>query len=604
MVLVPGAEKTVGPGTLPAARVSVSGGAGAFGALEATAARQIGGLFAEAGAGIERREELVTEESKRVVAQKQKAQLAYKNDRDKVYADRAVVEYQDWFRGYKVDPLSRQGLDADGVTNQAIKDVDKFKKTLLDDAENDAQRLLIETKLASERDVGLNRILAHETTQFKSAKEQAVNATIENSIRAGSENFDDPLAMFKYEKSLRQAIQVKTEGMPKQARKNVTDELISTFHEGILNQKVVADSEDAQEYYKLNKKNILPENRASIEAGLEKFSVIQESKEAASFITLKESDFVKQREAVQKMPGETDHDAAVKKKTKERIKIKQDEVIQLREDKKDDVIENTQNGIINASSYESALDIIDSISPEETGLSPVDIDDLKAFAKSRKTKKQAQTKTNKERYIEALDRIEDGQIIKRSQLLQYAGYVTDADFKTLESRFTNKSKQDTDAKIPEASLSTAKESIAVARGKSAYDPKTDDKMLLDVLKEHEKAARVKGDALSDLEAAEITADLMILGKIPGSGVIWDDEVTWPDAVRSNTDHLWLPRVNDEDIDKGEERRLIKEWSAKVIEVDDPSDELMSLIKKEAILGKELWGLQLERYHELIEQEKR
>lgn len=231
MPIVPVYQRRVAASPLPGARVR-GGQVGADPVIG-----EIGRLGG-AVSGLGRTMQAVETEEQRMADKQAKVQAEFKQKEDRLYADKAMTELNDWYRGQKPTYTAGQGLEARGSTEQANKDLDAKKNELLGKAQNEEQRALINAAFAPKREVWLNNLKGIEVKKFRDAEVATNQAKIENAIRDASENFDDPLAMQLAKDELRDGINVAIEGMGAEQRKNVTAEYISALHEGVLNNMV------------------------------------------------------------------------------------------------------------------------------------------------------------------------------------------------------------------------------------------------------------------------------------------------------------------------------------------------------------------------------
>jgi hypothetical protein len=442
------------------------------------------------------------------------------------------------------------------------------------------------------RDGFLGTVQAHEAKQTDEGIKVEIDAAREHSISTASNPESSAESVILAKENLLDTLEFGSRGLPPQAKQRYTQEGVSSFHEARVNSLAGVNAESAQIYYDTNKKEILPEERGGLEKVLKVEDTLQfAQQETDRIVAANPDDTTTWLEEARNVK-----DPDKRKQTVDNVKVRIKENEQATKEAKQNSFLTALNQIDATRTLSEGLDIANRVED------PIDRDKARKHANARFDIKSADTKTIRKRYIEALDKISNREITERNQLLEYAADTSMADFKTLETRFNNKQQRDAGNKVAEASLTTAKNAIAVARGKSVYDPETDDEILLDVLGELDKAAREKGDNLTDLEAAKITADLIVTGEVKGSGWIWEDEKTWLDAVKSGDDHLWLPLMNTEDKDKGEEVREAKGWFLLNTGIDEPSEELMSIYKKKAKLKYKLSSKQNARWNELLKEE--
>jgi hypothetical protein len=414
---VPQRERQVALQPLPAARQISPAGAADFGALEAEAIGKIGGQVERLGrtaVAVEEREELLAAQ--------------FKEERDKLLADNALVEFKDNLRSQKQIFFNRRGIDAHGVHNESNEYIEKLKKEMKAKMENDEIRTLFEARTTTSRELLLNQTITHEASEFKKLKDDNINANIDNSILDASNAASEPnsglvidSAMLDLEFALDQ--KVESEGMTSAAAKNFKDEKRSTFHLSVLNRKVALNAVDAKEYYDKNKKQIAPDKRDNTEIVIENSLIEEESKEITNVIFIQESDFIKQTETAFDLPERNDHEEAVKKEVKKKLKVKQDETNQLTAEKRNEVLDNTTESIKIANSLGEANDAISTLKANrhDLGITTAQINGLEGYANSRFKAKKEKIVTDpvvKER----IDRlVTQGKITTLNQYIREAG---------------------------------------------------------------------------------------------------------------------------------------------------------------------------------------
>ena len=591
-------ERKVQPAAAPAAGISVQTSAADFGGIEAGLIKDIGRGVQQVGEIAQRREEV--EERERVVLEKEqeKKRLAHQEKVDKLRANEAVVQFQDELRGLRPVHRSRTGSQAIGITNTAIKDIEKLRKQFGDVLVNDRQKELFAARIAKEREVYADQTSRYELDETNRAEQENIDARINNAIIDAANFADDPLARFSKRLDLDIALIDKTQGMDGDQAKNVKAEAVSAYQEGVVNQLVMADPVLAKEYYENHKDEIVPESREGIEDTIEKLLIEDESEQTANTIIAQDDNFINQKEAVNKLPDKTDYEKEVKKAAREKIDVSQKQLKQLDKEKRDEVLFNTRERIIGAKDLTEALKAVNTLNPKGVNLSRADIDGLKQFAHKRHDIKNKAKDTDPNTYGKAWDMFHKGELQNENQLLAFWPDLSNTHFDQLASAIRNKSAKERGAKVASIDYSTAMRAYSSIK-RERYDVENEEhnKEFVFVQDLLEQASREKGDSLSLTESLSLVRKNIVEGEAIIAGGL-DPDISFFEATQTGQEAIWLPFVNDDDKDNGKERRDIKEaFKKKGIITDD--DELFRMYKKEAILDKPLSPEQKERFNRKI-----
>jgi hypothetical protein len=554
MARVPGLPRRVQEEPLPAARISAAPGASAFGGTEAELITQIGGALTQFGEA------------------RQKAQSEFKDRNDKLHATEAVLKYKDYWREQKGTYLNKFRTDARGITETAKTDTDKFIRTLLDGAENDEQRLLIEMALRPEQDVGLDKTQSHEVTEFRTSEKETAGAMIENSIRDAADNHDNPNTIFHNWLNLNDAIEAQTKGMSKEVKKNVKAEKISDFHLAVLNSKVVEDAEGAKKYYAEHEKDILPENRKAVEDVLNKEDTLQFSQQKADEIVLTEPDRSKWSETARKTQDPEKREATVN-----RLKTRKAELDQLDKEAQQNAYLDALDKISKSANLEDGLDIAAKLENPEDALK------AQKVAEARFARKTRDVVTDRKVQAEVLEKIANKEIKTPQQLLEFYPWLSDQHYDRALTELKNTANPD--AQVGFVKYTTAKTAYETVKG-IKYDVEQDNQEFMTVQSYLDRQAQILGRDLTPEEANKFAAQSITEGEIVGSGLIWDDEMTLIEAYQTGNVDKYLPFINDESVDEGQERREIDAAYAKrgiVTDNETDMETLRRLYKKEVIL---------------------
>jgi hypothetical protein len=592
---VPTKERQVAPTALPAARRISGAGAADFGGLEAEVVGRVGRQVERVGEvaiAAEEREQILTA---RAAEQEETRKAKLKDRRDKLLASDAIVEFKDNLRNQRQVFSNRRGIDAFGVTNEANDHIEKLKKEMKGRMENDEIRALFDASTIMPREVFLNQTLTHEATEFNRAEDDNNNAKIETSIIEASDavgGMNEELAIQSARLDLDTAIEQKTakSGMTGAAAKNVKASLISSFHEGILNRKVALNAVAAKEYYNEHKKEILPDNRESIEKLLDKEDVLQSAQQATDEIFIKEDDPVERLNLARKIENPD-----VRKETESQVKVRNKELEQLG-------VEAQQEAYL-----DTLTKIMDVAQNEEQGLgfakrleNPEDRIKAEKVATARFNKKIEETITDRNIQAKVYEMIDKKQITNVRQLIEFYPYLSDADYNRFITEIRNK--QNPDAKIGFVKYSTAKTAYETVKSEK-YDIEDSDmtKEFMFVQSQLDKHAQALGRDLTPDEANRFAAKYIVEGEAIGTGFFGGDpDLTFSEASRQGVLDVWVPFVNDDDVDGGQEQRDIAgALAAKGIITDN--EEIFRLYKKEAIMNLPLSTKEVKLLNSLINQ---
>jgi hypothetical protein len=398
------------------------------------------------------------------------------------------------------------------------------------------------------------------------------------------------IGLFSLRKSLDDVIERKTQGMAVPVANNIRDEMVSAFHENVINGKVVLNAENAKQYYDVNKKEILPENREGIEKVLETEDTLQFAQTTTDQIILQEGD----RSKWAQMARESTDDPEKRKETVDLIKTRKKELDQLDKEAKE-------------AAYLDALDKIDiSQNQSEADLIAKRIEDPIDRAKALKVsqakfeKKTADLVTDRDVEATVYEKIDSGEITTVRQLIEFSPDLSTSDYKRLQTEVRNK--QNPDAKAGFVKYTTAKTAYETIKGKK-YDVEKDSKEFMFVQSQLDEESQVLGRDLTPDEAVKAAARAIVKGESIGTGFFGGDpNRTLFEASQEGTLDVWLPVINDEGVDNGQERREIKE-AFRANGIDTDNEELFRIYKKSDILNMPLSEKEKTRFKDLSSLER-
>lgn len=562
---------------LPSARLQAP--RGDFGALEADVIQQLGAGISRVGETFGR----IAEEEERVRVQAEKKRIDIqrkaKDLRDKAITRDALTRYDNWLREVKTRYTTTRGKDALDINDAAKQELDKGTKTALELLENPEQRNLFESSAVSKYGLLLNQISAHQAQETLNYNMEGIQASQKNAIRNASDNFKDDDALMVYRADLDKANDelIQIQGLSPDAAKVLRDDTVSLFHTSVINQKVAANHLDAQEYYKKNVKEILPEQREKILETIQGETILQDSQAAADLITAEEEDITKWSDSARefKFTGTPEEKAKKREKTLQLVKDEITEVKQKRAEDREDAKISVLKAVRNAKSLKEALSYI------PTDMHPEDAAIAEKNARARFDIKTEAIKTKRDIQAEVYEKIDRGEITNVDQLIEYESDLSIADYNRIVTELRNK--QNPDAKPAAINYNTAKTAYETVKGEK-YDVETHNKEFMFIQKNLNDIAIEKGRNLTPEEARQETAKLIVTGEAIGTGFFGGDpDKTLFEAFQEDTVDVWLPIVNDNDIDGGRERKdIINALAKRGIITED--EVILRLYKKMAILN--------------------
>ena len=590
-IRVPTVKRGIADQPLPAVRVEAATSAADFGALEAEVVGQLGRQITQVG-----------QIAQTAQAREEQRQAKFKDRDDKLKANEAFNKLNDSFRKYKLEPLSKIGVDTRGITDKGDIDIAKIMKKAEDGLDNDEQRNLFRAKSASKREILLGQLQGHESTEFRKAEVAAIDSSIENGIRDAAEvtatltGSERDLALSDIREFLKDDLEEKTQGMMPAQAKNVRNEVVSAFHESVLNEMVAVNAGEAQAYYNKNKKEVIPENREAVENLINKEDVLQFGQDKASEIALRESD----RSLWVATARIEIKDEAKRKATIKELETRKKELDQHDSDKKQEAYEGALRYIIN-----DATDLSDAINKANTLDDPIQQQKALKISEERFEIKKRATVTDRDVQAIIFGKIDSGEITRVDQLLEFTADLSDGDYDKLITAVRNKAAKDKGAKVPEINYTTAKRAFEIAKSEGYdVDNETHTREFMFLLQELDGMSREKGVSLIQVEANKAVNTLIIQeGEAIGANIFYDPDLTYFEAFSKDLLDIWLPDVNDESNDGGREFQDIKKaFLNRGYNTDD--ETLFRLYKKDAILNLELSAQQRKLCIEKIGQLKR
>jgi hypothetical protein len=582
------AESRVEPTVLPSARFRVSPGPAAFGATEAGSVGQFGQQVERVG-----RIEAAEEEAR--LKEEEKVRAEYGERVDKLRATELVNKYTDWQREQKPNYLSRTGINAIDVTNDAIKDDEDIRRSIAAEAANDNVREKFATKVSARREAYLDSIKTHQTNEFFKTERTNAEAQRDNSINVMADINSSDLDRFLATEDLKDSLEILTQGKPAEVVKNIKSETWSSFHAERVNALAPLNAKMAQEYFNEHQKEMLPDAREELQGVLNTETTLQDSHAMAEQISTEVTDEAEWIDAARSATYTGTKEEQVEKMdaTIKRLETKKDQLKQRRVEAQKEAFLTGLDQVDAAETLEEALEIAERV------VDPIDREKVRKHANARfKKQKDGDIPTDLNVYADAWEEFNAGRLTTTRELNQYSGDLSTAHYNTLNTAIQNRSASLKGAKVPQMDYTTAQRAYMVQKDIDTYSPKDNGIEFMQLYEELNQASIQKGSTLTQVEANDLTATTIASGEL-STGWIWSDKMTRIEADQAGKMHIWLPVLNADDIDQGKEKRDISGWTFINLGVSDPSDELMSMVKKEGIMKIELSGAQTKRYNKLI-----
>jgi hypothetical protein len=566
-----------------APQVDISPGRGAFGAFEAEAIEQVGRGVTALG-----------EEAQRVKVAEEKIQTKFKERKDKLWADERTLVLTDSIRGLRADYLTDPNTDGLGVRHQ--KDLEKIKTEILNSTTDDQQKEFFLANYNAKATVALNAASTYEVNQFKDREAKTLIAINENAVRAAAEaapligSQEGDLALMDARNDLENVMERQTEGMTRSQKKNFKAEGRSAYHLSVLNSLVPVSASKARDYYTKFKKEIVPENRQSVEDVLTVEDTLQSAQEASDEIMAIESDPAERMRLARefKHTGTEEERAKKRKETESQVKTRNTELKQLEKEAELDTLYTALEDI-NLAPSKDAGDLLAKRLPE-----PYQTQAL-AHSAARFKRKTEDVVTDRKVQAQVYEDIDNRKITEIKQLLPFQSKLSESDYNkaitALRSK-QGKEKDDTGA----IKYTTAKTAYETVKGKK-YDIESDNEELMFVQEALDKEAQAKGRDLTTIEARKIVAQELVNGEAIGVG--WfDKDVTKQEAQEQDLMDVWLPTLETDD--EGQQAREIDAGLRSIGITSSLSNRetLHRMYYRDAILDEPLSPQQLEIWREI------
>jgi hypothetical protein len=563
---VPVAERRVTAEPLPGARLDVRGTRGAFGSQEAQAITELGRVVGKVGAQVEEREAKIELARKKEAADLQER-------KDKMYANSAKLEYQQKYADNSNQFLAPARLNADGVSQKYKEWHAKAQDDILSRATTEREKQLIRAGLDTEFTKNYIKTVDHENKQLQLAETELNDSIFTNAVKSVGLADSNEIDILDGELVARKSLDEKVKGMDAQTAKKVKAEGMSEFHESVVEGKLVSNLEFARSYFNETKADINPKEREALRKAIREATVTQTAQNIADKISATQDDRLTWDSHVPLMTKDKEIQDAAKEilsAKKKDADAHEDELV------KRDYLEGLDN-VLNAKNLEDGVMKANLIENPENRLKAIKV------ANSLHERKKRDIETKIPVYADVIDRINQGEFDTATELLEFYPDLSNADYQKLVNELDSYQKEQKTGKKAEGKV------ISHSDAKKAFEGALNVKYSVEEYGESFSAIlRVlesEGRELSVGQAEDVIRQHLInnrelTGVVAGSGWVWDDKLTYEEALRSNKLEKFLPNLVEDD--DGDEQEDIRSAFIAQGYRDDIPEMLMRLYKKRYI----------------------
>jgi hypothetical protein len=591
-IVIGRAERRVEREPLPGARLTTRAPSAAFGAQEAQAISELGSAIIQTGEVFQRREEAANIAAEKERARIAKLQAEAQDRKDKMEANELFLEFQGLWRADKSQFMDTQRREADGVTAKATEWTKTTRDALFKKATSDNVRFNLDAKLSPKQTVILDKVSGHESGQMRIAEVELNDSLYTNAVLDAGSPDSIQSEILDSELQAREALRIKTQGMDAETGKKVTTEGMSAFHTSVIEGKIDSQLAFAKSYFDEVKGEMTPEERETTATELETAITEQSAQAVAKEIELTVDDNNEWNKAVD---GKVE-DPEIRKQAKAILEAK----------KKDDdahdaeLIRRERNDTL--TEVYNARNLTDALSKAEKAKDPANKEKAIAVAKSRFARKKRDVETNPNVQAAAHDRINAGEFTEIADLLQFYPDMSQGDYNTLISRLqTHLTEVRTGKPVTEGAVkyNTALRAYETVKER-AYNIKNDAKEFTFVLDMLDKEAQKLGRDLSPSEARLAASHALVEGATISSDKSTEKKTLF-EATQENVSEIWVPNINDDDVDGGKERSEINAALQRLgLRASKENQEtLFRLYKKTSILMLELSPLQVDLFRSIL-----
>lgn len=502
---------------------------------------QLGGAIsdiARTGLEVQRAEEV---QAAKIEAKRQKLLLKQQDDLDKAMATKAYNDYLMTTVEHDNVLKQRVGFQARNVSNDMSTQIEPEYKRIAQALDNDNQRYLFESQVASHAITRKNQWNNYERAEISKATVEDSKAIISNTVLFAVDNYQDQNAL----KNARKDIDIYTEqalpGAGAEQKKAFKDSAISDIHVGRINAYLADNNvEGAIGYYNGVQDEILPDERIKLKDNLDRNDTLEKAQKSVDEIVFTTDDPVERLKQAR-----TIKDPDVRKEAESMVKVRNEEDTRIREEQNQQFMDGKINEILNSSSKVQAYSVANSAQNGKDRLELIKIADNRF--------KEPPKETDYNVLIKARKDINSGIVKSRTELLKYSGSLTKSDMNDLFDFF------DKGGSVGDISYSKIKEIFYdKTKNKAEEEPELFNKVY-DYTANHIKST---GNTPTPNELRKIMSNALVEGEVVKGGGFWsvDPNLSYVDAVRQGKVSLWLPEVtsDEENIIKNEIKQANKE----------------------------------------------
>jgi hypothetical protein len=592
-IIIPRAERRVERQPLPGVSQTVRATPAAFGAPQAQAISELGSAIIQAGEAIERRDVAAGIRAGKERVALQKAQAEVQDRKDKMEANDLFLEFQGKWRTDKSQFMDTQRREADGVTTKATEWTQTTKDELFKKATSDNVRFNLDVKLNPKITTILDKVSGHEVGQLRIAEVELNDNLYANAVLDAGSPDSIQSEILDTELQAREALRIKTQGMDSETAKKVTTEGMSAFHTAVIDGKIESNLAFASSYFDEVKSEMTPEERETASTEIKEATTEQSARELAKNIELTVDD-------------NNEWNNAVDTRTKD-IEVRKQAKVLLDAKKKDEaahdaeLIRRERNDVL--TDVFNARNLTDALLKANNAKDPANKEKAIAVAESRFARKNRDVETNPNVQADALDRINAGEFTEIADLLQFYPDLSSGDYNNLISRLqSHLTEARTGKPVKEGAVkyNTAKTAYETVKER-AYDVEDDAKEFTFMLDALDKEAQKLGRDLTASEARRAAAITLVDGEAITGGAFGDPDMTLFEATQENVSEIWIPNINDDDVDGGKERSEINASLERLglSSSEENRETLFRLYKKASILKLELSPQQIDLFNSIL-----
>lgn len=509
--------------------------------------------------------ELREQKKREIQAQKEQNQV------DRIGALSGLRNLNDNWQDLNNVYYGNKGREVIGTFEPYEKELDSQMDTIRGELLTPESQAMFDTFASPRRNTNLNKARNHQRTEIARAEQDEWTATFKRDKQFAMEN---PEELLDSKARLRLAIEGATPGASTTERKQIYESTLSDVHKEIISQYVIRDPDQAWDWYKKHKKEILPSERPEIESRIKKHEVRRTSQAEAdritTLITAKDGTL-----ADAKAENKKRNEGKIRDEVDKRLKNNWADAKVIEKDTKQNLKDNIIATARNATSLNQALDAV-----SVQGLTGTDQDDLEKtiyamWARRTKTKPKKPIVTDRAEMVRIRKMIDDGEILTENHLLVEVGNsANDAAWQRMLKYFNDSKKK---LQISDATYGSV---FRRATGIPPVNAVDDYDRAFEYVQRQAEAEDVKKP--TDLQLRNWTMEWQLKSEEPGEmkggiGFGRGEDITWGKATDEQR-KTWLPVVSEE------EEEALNEQIRATGEPPPYSDFMLRLFKRVSVLG--------------------